>query len=311
MWLVFFCFALFASGIFVNKLILFSMSPAMLSGLRMLISGIIIIVGNWQSYKSGMLRKILENWKVFFGITLFTNLFPTLLKAYAVQNMGLSKAGFLGSIDPFITAFYAYILINEKLSMKKWVGILLGFCGAVMLFSVKSPVEDALGTFLNISYPSLAAIASVAISRLGWMFVQKEMRKNDFSAFDINGVVMTGAGLFAFASIPLWNFLGISKEAFSFAASLDLKLFMLLTYTIIAGNLLAYNLYSYLLKHNSATLVSLAGATVPIYLTLLGYFFLGEPITKMLIGSAGIIILGVFVFYYDDMMKDKNLLKDQ
>ena len=102
---IFFCYVLLASGFFVNKLILSTLSPSMLSGIRMLVSGLIIFVINWRSYANGGLEKFRIHWKTFLAVTVFTNFLPTLLKAYGNKNLISSKASFLGSIDPFVTAF--------------------------------------------------------------------------------------------------------------------------------------------------------------------------------------------------------------
>jgi drug/metabolite transporter (DMT)-like permease len=309
-WLVLLCSALFASGIFVNKILLFSLGPSLLSGIRMFVSGVVILIVNRKSYQQGSLKKIAENWKSFLAITLFSTLIPTICKAYAIKNMLSSKAAFMGSFDPFITACYAYFLLGEKLSVKKIIGIVLGFCGAFILFSVHSPIEDVLETAFYFSWPELAVLTSIAISRLGWILVQTQMRTHDFSSVDINGVVMTGAGFLALLLIPVWQFFGLFQESMAIPEHFwNFKTYGLLAYTVLVGNLIAYNLYGYLLKHNSATLLSLAGAQIPIYVTLLGYFFLGEPITVKLLCAGGAIFAGIFVFYYDDMTRSKTFLK--
>lgn len=274
----------------------------MLSGLRMLISGLIILIINRKSYFGGAFRRVLDHWKTFLAITLFSNFIPTLCKAYAIQNMVSSKAAFIGSIDPFVTALYAYILYQERLSLKKWIGIFLGFAGALLLTTIMSPMETTLRSFMFFSLPEIAALASVAMSRLGWILVQKHLRANTFSPLDVNGIVMTGGGILAFLSIPLWQAMG-STESFNIASKLDLRLSLLLFYTIIVGNLCAYSLYTYLLKHNSSTLMSLAGFTFPIWVSFLGYFILGEPIVPVLLFSAALTTLGVVIFYYDDVIK--------
>ncbi len=300
---IFFCFFLFASGIFANKLILATLSPSMLSGIRMLVSGLIIFIFNYKSYRGGTLARACEHWKAFVAIALFTNFIPTLLKAYAIQNLSTAKAGFLGSLDPFVTALYVYILLSESLTIKKWLGILLGFSGALLLTTLSSPVEATLRTFMIFSLPEIAAFASVAVSRLGWILVQKKLRANTFSPVDVNGIVMTLGGIFAFMSIPLWQALGF-KETFNIVNKIDLRMSLLLAFTILVGNLGAYNLYAYLLKYNSSTLMSIAGFTVPIYLAFFGWFFLGEPISATLIQAGVLMMLGVAVFYYDDVLKD-------
>lgn len=306
---IFFCFMLLASGFFVNKLLLCTLSPSMLSGLRMLISGLILLVINRKAYREGILQRVAHHWKTFLAITLFSNFIPTLCKAYAIKNMTSSKAAFIGSVDPFVTALCAYVLCAERLTVKKWAGILFGFAGALLLTTLKSPMEDTLRTFMFFSLPEIAALASVAMSRVGWILVQKKLRANIFSPVDINGIVMTGGGLLSFASIPLWQALG-STESFNVFAQLDLRLALLLIYTILIGNLVAYTLYAHLLKHNSATLMSLAGFTFPIYVSFLGYVVLGEPVVPKLLISGVLTAVGVAIFYFDDLVDTKKLVKE-
>jgi drug/metabolite transporter (DMT)-like permease len=306
---IFFCFFLLASGFFVNKLILTTLSPSMLSGLRMLVSGLVLLVLNKKSYREGAFKRVRQHWKTFLAITLFTNFIPTLCKAYAIKNMVTSKAAFIGSIDPFITAFYMYVLFAETITIKKWIGILFGFAGALFLTTMSSPVEETLRAFMFFSLPEIAAIASVAMSRLGWILVQKKLRANEFSAVDMNGIVMTGGGLFAFLCIPLWQMMGFS-ESFDLVSKLDLRLTLLLLYTILIGNLCAYTLYAYLLKHTSSTLMSLAGFTFPVHVAILGYFILGEPLSPILLKAGAMMLFGVAIFYYDDIVSAMHVEKN-
>lgn len=299
---IFVCFMLLASGFFVNKLLLCTLSPSMLSGLRMFVSGIILLVVNHTAYRHGVWARLRDHWQAFAAITVFSNFLPTLCKAYAIKNMTVSKAAFIGSIDPFVTALCAYILFAERLSLKKWIGILCGFAGALLLTTIKSPLEDTLRTFIYFSYPELAALASVVMSRVGWVLVQKKLRSNVFSPVDINGIVMTGGGILAFISIPLLQTLGVS-DSWSSLGALDVKLGLMLAYTIIVGNLIAYTLYAHLLKHNSATLMSLAGFTFPVYVSIFGYVALGETIDATVIKAGVLMLLGVAVFYYDDLAR--------
>ena len=96
----------------------------------------------------------------------------------------------------------------------------------------------------------------------------------------------------------------IKKNIFFFLLFFVKLSFFLLFYTVIIGNLIAYNLYAHLLKHNSATLMSLAGFTIPIYVSLMGYFLLGEPVTWMLVVAAVCMLVGVGMFYFDDVLRD-------
>lgn len=292
---------LFAAGIFANKLLLYTLSPGMLVGIRMFVSGVILLILNHRTFRERG-SQVLNHWKTFVVIALFTHFIPALCKAYAIKNMSTAKAGLLASIDPFVTALYVYILFSEHLTWKKWVGILFGFSGALMLTTLSSPVEATLRTFAVFSLPELSALASVLVSRFGWIMIQKNVRTNIFSPTEINGVSMTLGGIFSFLSIPLWQAMG-SNESFNILSKIDLRVGLLLLCTIVVGNLGAYNMLTYLLKRNSSTLMSIAGFMVPINLAILGYVVLGEPISATLLKAGGLMLVGISIFYYDDLMK--------
>ena len=60
---------------------------------------------------------------------LFTTFFPSNLKAYALAHMPSSKMAFFGTLDPFVTALYSYAMHKERLTARKWIGMILGVCG--------------------------------------------------------------------------------------------------------------------------------------------------------------------------------------
>ena len=50
-------------------------------------------------------------------------------------------------------------------------------------------------------------------------------------------------------------------------------------YTIVIGNVIGYTMYAHFLKRHTATFVSLAGFSVPLYVYLFSNILLGEPLS--------------------------------
>lgn len=296
-YLLFLAYFLLASGFSANKVLLGWMPPTFFVGIRMLCAGLIMIAFNykkshrmrWDYFKNDLLT--------ILGIALFTTYFPSLLKAYGLKGLPSSKAALIGSCDPFVTAIYAYALWKEKLSFKQFVGIILGFIGVMLLLTSSSLSEQSLHAWFIFSWPELAALGSVVVGRYGWILVRSLLKKERYKPTEVNGFSMLFSGLLAlitsFIIDPISSISIPSISSFLFFFS----------YTIIAGNIAGYGLYAYCLKKYHLTLVSLAGFSIPLFVTLIGWLFLGEQLTLVFGVSAVIIFSGLLVFNRDNIRR--------
>ncbi len=322
---VFFGFALLATSTVANKYALAVLPLSLMVGLRMFGAGIILLA----YYRKKTHRLKFEYFKHDLGIlllvSLLTMLIPALFKAYALKNMLASKSAFIASLDPFVTALYSYLLWKEHLTYKKIIGIILGFSGTlILLFSTTKGAEQNLMAWSIFSYPEIAAFLAMAIGRMGWMIVQQLLKKERYSAGELNGLLMTSSGVMAFSPIlfetlmlilsyipgigPLitqaqlydtHNFLHLNMNC---AVNYYLIIFAVL-YTIVLGNVIGYTMYASFLRHHSATFVALAGFSVPLYVYLFSNLLLGEPLSINFLYASAITFVGLLIFYQDEIAK--------
>lgn len=300
-------FALLASAISANKILLYAMTPMMLVCIRMFVAGIILLIYTTRGSRPLHWAQVRPHISMLAIITLCTTFVPSLLKAYALSHMASAKQAFFGTLDPFVTALLAYILLNERLSWKKWAGILLGFIGALMLIAQQ---DFEFKAFSFVSFPELAALGAVVIGRYGWIMVQRFLKKEIFGPTQINTITMLLSGVISgiillfFHHVTLGTFEGapfsILKSAPFMCMSFTAQLMFFLSYTILIGNVLAYNLYAHVLKKHSATFVSLMSFSVPLFVALYGRLFLSEMLTWHFFASCGVTFLGLLVFYFDE-----------
>lgn len=259
----------------------------------MLLAGIGLLLLNPTGWNKKRLKKISED--IFpIGIAVLATYLPAFLNAYALKNLLSSKSAFIKSINPFVMALYAYVLFGEKLTFKKVLGIILGFLGTLILMNSTSPLEETLSAFGIFSYPELAQIFAVTFGAFGWLQVQKLVKNHRYSALEINEIVMLIVGPIALIS----SLLNSEIDLAIFAQIPVLAPWLL--YTVVAGNMIGYPLYTYLLKHNSATFVSLAAYTIPFFVAIYGYFLFGEIPTQSTFVASFIILIGMLIFYIDD-----------
>jgi drug/metabolite transporter (DMT)-like permease len=288
-------FAALASAIIANKIILQYLPLAFFVGIRTLTAGGILLALNFCSSPRMRLGHIKKDWLTIMIAALFTTCIPSLLKAYGIKHLLASKAAFIGSLDPFLTALYAYFFFHERLNRRKIIGIGLAFIGALVISFTSSPLEQSLHAFSIFSLPELAAFGSVALSRLGWMFVQRLLKMERYTPLEMNALTMLCSG----AILLLFSMATETLTLHTLRAPVSILL--LLIFSIIAGNVIGYTMYGAFLKHHSANLVSLTGFSVPVFITIIGWVVLGEALTPGILAGALIIGAGVYVFYKEEV----------
>ncbi len=297
MFLVFLGFALLASAIIANKCILFTLPPILFVGIRMFLAGLILVSYRYHKNHRFAWVYLKQDMIILFAISVFTTLIPSILKAYALKNLYSSKATLLGSLDPFVTAIYSYVIWHEKLSWQKIMGICLGMFGTMVLIYSTSSVEQTAMAWWVFSYPELAALAAMAIGRLGWMMVQHLVRKDRYKPTEVNGLTMLLSGVIGLAIAPIF------ENIWAIGPINWLSIAFYMAYTVIVGNIIAYTMYAQFLRHHSSTFISLAGFSVPIFTYIYGWAYLHEPLSVPFIVSISITLLGVILFYQQELKK--------
>lgn len=304
-------FVLFASAITANKIISYSLSAPFLVAIRMFFGGLILLIYTKFNLKDRLNFSVIKNnFYSLIIVALFTNFFPSLLKAYSLKNLPSGNMAFFGSLDPFITAILAYFLLKERLSKSQIIGIIIGFIGSLILIIDKISIKN-----LFISLPEIAIILSLILSRFGWIQAQKLLKSNKFTPIQLNITTMLSSGILSLilallfkkisirplehANLNIFNY-KIFKYIVEFFGFNGLLLFFII-YTTVIGNVFAYSFYAYLLKKHSSVYVSIFGFSIPIFVNIFGILFLNEKLTLNFISASLITFLGLTIFFREDI----------
>lgn len=288
MFFLLFVFFLVASAFLANKLLVVFLSPDVFVALRMGISGILLLFFYAREKKIWVEAK--EHFFMLFIIAIFTTFFPSLLRAYALQFISASRASFWGALEPFISVFYLRVLYSQRVTSNQIIGIILGsFASLFFVF-----YQGGNSLFVNSLFclADFAQISSLAISRFGWIKGQELMKKEIFKPQQLNGFCFTISATISFviASIRGFPFTLLSELFF------QKKFILPFVYTIIVGNMLAYSLYAYALKHTVITYVSIVGLSVPLFVHFLSFFLFGEPLSISFFVSLLLLGLALAIF---------------
>lgn len=284
---------LFASTFTTGKFLSTQTSPVFLTGLRMFLGGIIVLVYLLIKSRKQEITFYWQDWKAFVQIILFGVYANYILRFWALAYLSSAKTCFLLNIQPFVSSLYVYLLYNEKLSKNKWIGLIIGFLGMIPVLISTSSTEIAPSVFLFFSLPECAALVSAAMHSYSWIIVQQLVKYKKYDPTFITGTTMTAGGLLALGTA--WCIQDLPPLNHSS------RFLFLLMYVVLVSNVFCHNLYGHLLKKYSATLMAFASFLTPIFTGFLGWAFLSENITWHFYASTALVFAGLYIFYQDEL----------
>lgn len=290
--LVILMYALWSSVFSLGKIALQYSPPLFLTGFRMTLGGILIVLFlafvKRSSFKLDKKQLLSIVFLSFFSIYL-TNI----LEFWGLQYLSAAKACFIYSLSPFFAALFSFLHFNERMNGRKWIGFGVGFIGFIPVLLTQTGSEDLFNAFSFFSWPTLAIMGAALSSVYGWVLLRLIVKDNMVSPPMANGLSMLIGGSLAFAHsffVDSWNPIPVLPE--SLAPFLGVTLVMTLLF-----NILCYNLYGMMLRRYTATFLSFLGLLSPIFASLNGWIFLGEVPSWTIFLSTSIVSLGLWIVY--------------
>lgn len=295
--LVILLFALFASLFTLSKTALEFSEPFFLIGSRMTFAGILLLTH--QFFYNRQAFKIKSPHVIPLVLLGLISIYVTnIAEIWGIQFMSSAKACLIYSLSPFIASLFAFWILKERLTSKKWLGLCVGFVGlSPILFAGASPT-DLAKDLLIVSWAEIALITAVFSSVYGWILLKKIINDFHYTPIMANGISMLIGGILAlihsYVSGESWSPVPVISG--QYAAYIECAFWM----TMIS-NVVCYNLYGFLLKRFSATFMSLAGLVTPLFASLFGWYFLDENITWHFFASMGLFSIGLAIFYQEEI----------
>lgn len=279
----------------VGKKLLSMSPPIFLTGARMIL-GAALLFGFLAIFQRSTIKKI--NKKGWFALCIlgFFSIFLTnILEFWSLQRLSSAKTCFLYSLSPFLTAILSYFHFKEKMTWKKSLGILIGVSACIPVLMI----DGAAGSLKSVFHLSLAEISmfcAVFFAVYGWILLRILVKDNQLSPPLANCISMAIGGVI---SIVVSLFVD-SWTPFPIAAGKTALFTTTLVILTILSNLICYNLYGYLLKRYTATILSFFGLLSPIFASIHGYFILGESISPIIFVSTLIVLIGLKLVYSEE-----------
>ena len=230
-------------------------------------------------YKKIKIEAFSKNWKPYALIGLFNITIPFVLIAIGTKNINSYLAAMLMSTTPMSGSILAHFFTkDEKISLYKSLGILIGFLGIIFLFFDKLIINEnnymyALITIMGSTFYSIGGILTLKLKHKG------------------NENVTT--------STTMWSIIFLLPLSIFFETPWLLNpsfgSTMSLLYLGVVATGLAWLIRFRILIVNGIVFQTQVAYLIPIFGVLFGYFLMDETITWRVMISLVIIIIGIYI----------------
>jgi drug/metabolite transporter (DMT)-like permease len=239
--------------------------PFLLAALRFLLAGVALYL--WMLAR-GERSPGARQWRSVFLLALLIFPLDFGLLFWAEQRVPSGIAAVMMATTPaFMSLAEILFLRTQRLTIRLAVALLIGLAGVAVLMSRSLTLGG-----LPIDQPAAAALIVASIS---WSISSVLTRKVPLPPSKImsSGTQMLAGGiLLMLTSAALGEFRNFHPPTVS------LEAWLALLYLTVAGSIIAFTAYVWLIHHQSATKVGTYAYVNPVVAVLLGYFFGGETL---------------------------------
>jgi drug/metabolite transporter (DMT)-like permease len=256
--------------------------PLVFASMRFFVAGAVLY--GWMRLK-GTPSPTRREWRTVTLLALCIFVVDYGLLFWAEQRVPSGVAAvMLAMIPVFMTLSEIIFLRTQRLTMRLAIALLVGIGGVLILVShsvgLAEKAIDPLGAVALV----IAAISWSVASTLSRKLTQPESKVMSSGAQMLSGGIMLAVAAAAFGEFRGFHIQAISRGAW-FA----------LVYLIVAGSIIGFTAYVWLLHHESPTKVATYAYVNPVVAVLVGYFLGGEVVGARTFMGSLLVLISVVV----------------
>lgn len=262
--------------------------PLLMSGSRFAVAGLLLAL--WCARRGRMPRPV---WRedLVSGLLLIG-------VSYALVTWGQLHVS-SGVAAIIISSIPAWIVVGERVALKRrpsrmtMLGVLVGFAGQAILIAPQ--LRDASATGL--------ALGAIVLSNITWtagtlVITREHARGRD--PFESAAFQMLFGGLMLLAGSVM-----LGEPARFDRSTVPVRSIASWAYLVVAGSLVGYSAYVWLLTKVSATRVATHTFVNPIVAVLLGWWLANETITWRTIAAIACVLLALWLILEEKQAKPR------
>jgi drug/metabolite transporter (DMT)-like permease len=256
--------------------------PLTLAGMRFLVAGLVLY--GWM-IAHGERSPSVREWMSASALAVLIFVIDYGLLFWAEQRVPSGIAAVTMATIPAFTALSEIIILRtQRLTIRLAVALLIGLAGVAVLISRS----------LNLGGAPIDRAGAVAIivASMSWSVASALTRKLPLPASKVmnSGAQMLAGGVLLFVAAAAFGELGNFHPA-----TVSRGAWIALLYLIVAGSIVGFTAYVWLLHHESPTKVGTYAYVNPVVAVLVGYFLGGESLDQRTIVGTVCVLVSVVV----------------
>jgi drug/metabolite transporter (DMT)-like permease len=256
--------------------------PFLLAGMRFFAAGIVLYA--WMRAK-GTASPTRREWASASLLAVLIFVFDYGLVFWAEKRVPSGIAAVMMATIPVFMALAEIIFLRtQKLTLRLGFALAMGILGVAVLVSRSGRLGD--------SAIDLSGALALVVGAISWSLAAILTRKfslPESKVMSSGSQMLAGGILLLLTSAMLGEFKGFDARAVSFGA------WLALVYLIVAGSIISFTAYVWLIHHESPTKVGTYAYVNPVVAVLLGYALGGEALGARTIVGTVLVLASVVV----------------
>ena len=248
-----------------------AIGPQWLTELRVGLAALAMLI---YARASGTELNPRQNWLPYLVLGVLNTALPWGLYAWSGKYISASYMAILNAAAPWFAAICGAIWLSERMSWHKGLGLALGMCGVALLVGF-GPIAVSAEVLLSV----LACIGATACYALAGVYVKKRAGVLAPRALTVGSLIA--------ASIVVMPFLPAPPPAAAFTWPVSIAVLGISLLCSAA----AYLIYFRLIADVGPTRTFTVTFLIPVFGTLWGALFLGEPVGLSTLAGGAVIII--------------------
>jgi drug/metabolite transporter (DMT)-like permease len=275
--LAFFCiYVIWGSTYLAIHYAVETIPPLFVAGFRHLIAGGLLF--GWCWWRG--LRPVRQQWFASIVLAVLFFLIGHGTLHWAQQKLPSGLAAILIATEPIFVAIILTATRRARFTRSLLIGLLLGLFGVALI----------LGADLRSGRPEILSSLAVLIGSASWSIGMVYSRS---TALHPDPHMAAAMSLLAGAGLLLLGGTVTGEAARLDVAAVSLKSLLALGYLAIAGSLVAYSAYFWLLDRFPPTLIATHTYVNPVVALILGWAIAGEVLTVRFIFGGAVVIAAI------------------
>jgi drug/metabolite transporter (DMT)-like permease len=256
--------------------------PLLCAAIRFFIAGLILYA--WMLFRrepSPTPRQWLGS--TLMALLIFVGDYGLLFWAEQRVPSGVA-AVMMATIPAFIALSEIVFLRTQRLTLRLALALLIGLAGVAVLVSRGLHLGSA-----PISRLGAAALIFASISWSVATILTRKLPLPDSKAMSASAQMLAGGILLTLTASSFGEFHRFHPLAVTTGA------WLALAYLIVAGSIVGFTAYLWLIHHQSPTKVGTYAYVNPVVAVLIGYFFAGEPLGLRTVSGTALVLVSVIV----------------